>query len=444
MKVTHQPTDPGPAAWASILPPARRYPELDGNITADWLIIGAGFAGLAAARRLRQLHPTDSIVLLEARGIAEGPVGRNSGFMIDLPHNLVSDDYAGALEADRQKTKMNRAAIAFAEDAAQEYGFSPETLVRSGKTNAAATEKGTQHNKDYAAHLAQLGETHELLDAAQMRALCGSDYYQSGLYTPGTVMLQPALYAREMAAGLAAQGVTIFEHSSVTATTRTGSVWTAQTPQGSVQAPKMILAVNGHIESFGAFRRRLMHIYLYGSMTRALTEAEQTALGGEAVWGFTPADPMGTTVRKVAGQGGVRLVIRNGVTWNPARKSDEASVAKIGKAHDAAFSVRFPMLCDVPIQHRWGGLLCLSRNAVSAFGEIEPGLYSACCQNGLGAAQGTLSGMLAADLASDQTSDPLDAMLAEDAPSRLPPEPFASIGAKATMRWGEWKAGHER
>jgi glycine/D-amino acid oxidase-like deaminating enzyme len=35
-------------------------------------------------------------VLLEAGRVAEGAAGRNSGFMIDLPHELTSEDYAGA------------------------------------------------------------------------------------------------------------------------------------------------------------------------------------------------------------------------------------------------------------------------------------------------------------------------------------------------------------
>jgi len=265
MKVTSLPTDPGSAAWDAILPPAQRYPTLETETSADWLVIGAGFAGLAAARRLRQLHPTDTLVLLDARKIAEGPVGRNSGFMIDLPHNLVSDDYAGALEKDQAEAGENRAAIRFALDAAQEFEFSDETIVQSGKINAAATDKG-------------------------------SDYYQSGLFTPGTAMLQPARYAREMAAGLALQGVEVFESSPVIHLTREGKSWTAKTPGGSVQTPKVILTVNGHLESFGFFRRRLMHIFLYGSMTRALTTEEEKSLGGEATWGFTPADPMGTTV----------------------------------------------------------------------------------------------------------------------------------------------------
>jgi glycine/D-amino acid oxidase-like deaminating enzyme len=46
-----------------------------------------------------------------------------------------------------------------------------------------------------------------MLDAQAMRELTGSAHYVSGLYTPGTVMLQPAGYIRGLPAGLHANGV---------------------------------------------------------------------------------------------------------------------------------------------------------------------------------------------------------------------------------------------
>ncbi len=443
IRVTCQARDPGPPAWDAILSPAPAFPVLEDNVVADWLVIGAGFAGLAAARRLRQLHPKASIVLLEARRIAEGPVGRNSGFMIDLPHNLASDDYAGAPDSDRMQTAMNRSAISFARDAASEYEMGGEAFVVSGKTNVAASAKGMRHNLAYAKHLGTLGEAHEILDHRQMREICGSDYYRGGLYTPGTAMLQPALFARGMAQGLVSQGVKVFENSPVVALERSAGAWSAKASTASVQSPKVILAVNGHVESFGFFKRRLMHICLYASMTRPLSEDEQRRLGGERLWAFTPADPMGTTVRKIAGTGGPRIVVRNRFTWNPARCAEEAGLKTIGRAHEKTFHARFAMLGDVDMEHSWGGFLCLSRNNVAAFGEVDEGLFSACCQNGLGAARGTLSGMLAADQASGNETDHLRYMLAQPQPGRLPPEPVASIGANAVMRWGEFRAGSE-
>jgi NADPH-dependent 2,4-dienoyl-CoA reductase/sulfur reductase-like enzyme len=47
----------GPAAWSAILPGQPAPVVLPGDQTVDVAIVGGGFAGLAAARRLRQLDP---------------------------------------------------------------------------------------------------------------------------------------------------------------------------------------------------------------------------------------------------------------------------------------------------------------------------------------------------------------------------------------------------
>jgi glycine/D-amino acid oxidase-like deaminating enzyme len=39
-----------------------------------------------------------------------------------------------------------------------------------------------------------------------------------------------------------------------------------------ITAPKVILAVNGHLNSFGFLRGRLMHVFTYASMTRPLPQ----------------------------------------------------------------------------------------------------------------------------------------------------------------------------
>ncbi|MDR9393270.1 MAG: FAD-binding oxidoreductase [Roseovarius sp.] len=442
MKVTRLPVDPGPSGWNEILQAAGPADVLDDRLTADWLVIGAGFAGLAATRRLAQLDPSARIVLLEAGRVGAGPAGRNSGFMIDLPHDLSSDDYGGAVQADMAQTRANRAGIDFAAEMAAEYDLGEEAFARVGKTNAAATEKGHRHNLDYAAHLAEMGEPRDMLDAADMRALTGTEYYRSGVYTPGSAMIQPAMFVRGVARGLRSNRVHVFEGSPVVELARQGD-WVARTPRGAVTAPKVILAVNGHAESFGQFRGRLLHVFTYASMTRALSRAESAALGGAPRWGVTPADPMGTTVRRIRGTGGDRIVVRNRFTCDPSMTVSDRRIARVGRDHDRAFAARFPQLSGVEMAYRWGGRLCLSWNGVPALGEIEEGLYSACCQNGLGTAKGTLHGKLMAELAAGHRSALLEAVTGQDAPRRLPPLPFTFVGANAVMRWGEHKAGAE-
>ena len=430
------PSDLRRSGWYALLPepPAPRL--LEGKHNADWVIVGAGFAGLAAARRLYQLVPNDRIVVLDAQRIGWGAAGRNSGFMIDLPHELSSENYAGGLEHDLKQIRMNRAGIEFAAEAAAEYGLEAH-FKRAGKFHGAATPHGLGALADFEKHLANLKEPFQHLDAQAMRGLTGTDFYIGGTFTPGTVMIQPAGFIRGLAQGLSNK-VKIFENSPVISI-ETGAEHVITTPQGEIRAPRLFLTNNGHIENFGFFRHRLMHIFTFASMTRQFSPAEFKVLSGETHWGLIPAEPMGSTVRRF----GDRICVRNTFTYNPDMRTSDKQIDAIGKSHDRSFAARFPMLNGIAPEHRWGGHLCLSLNAVPAFGEVEKGVYAAACCNGLGTVKGTLYGKLAVDLATGSPEPIVQAALAEPTPQKLYPEPLMTWGAKAKLWWLQRRAGRD-
>jgi glycine/D-amino acid oxidase-like deaminating enzyme len=180
---------------------------------------------------------------------------------------------------------------------------------------------------------------------------------------------------------------------------------------------------------------------LNACMTEELSPEATCALGGRECWGATPADPMGTTVRRIGpAQGGNRIVIRQGGYYRPDMQTSAGDLARTVRAMRKKFNDRFPMLKGVRFEYSWSGHLCLSRNNVSVMRELEPGLYAACVQNGLGTARGTLTGIGAAELAMGRRSDITAFFTAEAEPVRLPPHPFDTIGANAYMRWKEWQA----
>ena len=435
--------NPGVSGWDAILPQKGVARVLRGEVSADYCVIGAGFAGLAAARRLTQNQPNAKVVVVEAIRIGEGAAGRSSGFMIDLPHDISAESYTGSFDADKAQTAMNREALTFAAQAADDYDFSQEIFDPRGKVNASASDFGDEHNVEYAEYLHAMGEPCTPLTREQMREITGTDYYTSGLHTPGAVMIQPAGFVRAWADGLK-DSAEIYENSPVTAMQREGATWHVETPNGKVKTPKVILAVNGHINSFGFYKKRLMHIFLYASLTRALTDAEIARLGGRERWEMVPADPMGSTMRKISGTGGQRILTRNKFVYSPSVMASEASVRRAARDHDKAFAARFPMLEGVAQEYRWGGRLCLSWNSVPVFGEVADGVYAAVCQNGLGASKGILSGMLSADFATNRHNPHINTYLNADKPTRLPPEPFSKIGATIYLNWKENRAGKEK
>lgn len=450
------PVQPGVCGWAALLPPRAVAPELKQAITADVTVIGAGFAGLSAARELTRRDPTLRVAILEAGIVGEGPAGRNSGFIIDLPHEVSAEHYGsdpgsdgaseqggghggGALERSRDRVLVQRRAVAFANDLAAEQGWGRETLDARKRHHLAMTAAGDRHIADYAAHLVRLGEPYQLLSAADVEEITGSRVFTSGLHLPGALIVQPAAYIRGLADSLPATA-RLYERSPALSFERKGGGWRVRAPGGSVESSRIILANNGYAERFGFFEGRLLHVFTYASMTE---EFDPARLGGWRSWAATPSSPMGTTLRRVRGARGDRLLVRSRYTYDPSLVVATGTLRRAGRVHDAKLAHRFPALAGIGMAYRWGGAMALTRNGVPAFGEVETGVLAACGCNGLGASNATASGIAAAEVLLGVESDLLRVYQGYAEPSALPPRPLTLIGARATLALREWRAGVE-
>ena len=74
-------------SWINDLDPRSNIKVLKKNEECEWLIIGAGYTGLSAARKLGEIYPNKSITLVDAQLAGEGASSRNSGYLVDTTLN---------------------------------------------------------------------------------------------------------------------------------------------------------------------------------------------------------------------------------------------------------------------------------------------------------------------------------------------------------------------
>lgn len=438
MRISLLPGDDSHNGWSRILPARQHTPPLTGEIKADWVVVGAGYAGLAAARRLAENRPNDRIALVEAGDVGENASGRNSGFAIDLPHNVGSS--LEELEGSHRFMRLARAAIEYLDRQVTTHKIACN-WSRRGKYHAAASERGIETVlRPFMKELDALGEPYRFLDKSEVRKEIGSPHFKAAVYTPGCVLMNPAALTRGLADSLPAN-VTLYERSPVIEVQHGNGV-TLKTPAGSVHAPKMIVAVNGFAGRFGYFRGKLLPFVAYASLTRPLTDRERADLGCVDDWGLTPANAFaGITMRFTQDR---RLLIRQRIDYCPSLRRTEAQRLAQQREHERLLHARFPMLPDVAIEHTWAGFVCLSRNGAPGFGRVAPNVWAAVCQNAVGVTKGTIGGLLAADMACGIDNPLIADMQSLGTPQSLPPRPLLDLGVRVRLAWELWQARHER
>lgn len=430
------PADDDTNGWTRILPAREPKPTLEGERRADWVVVGAGLAGLAAARRLAENRPDERVALVEAARVGDGASGRNSGFAIDLPHNVGGD--LSDPEASRRSMRLARGAIEYLESIVTRHAIECQ-WSRRGQYMAASSPDGEAALDGFTNELDGLGEAYRRLDGAALSAETGASHYSAAVHTAGTVLLQPAALVRGLADSLP-ENVTLYEDSPVVELEDGGEI-TLNCPRGALRARRLVLAVNGLAPQFGHYGGRVFVLGLHASLSRPLSEGERQALGGQEDWGVLPAVSFGgPTMRFTQDR---RLLMRHGIFYASGPRASAARNLAARRSHESLFRARFPMLPEVTFEHSWTGFVCMSRNFAPGFGRRSEKVYSAVCQNGMGLTKGTVTGLLVADLATGRDNPLIADLEALGQPVVMPPRPFLDLGVNLNLLWRRWRGRRE-
>jgi glycine/D-amino acid oxidase-like deaminating enzyme len=436
MKIKHTPFDQNINGWAALITDKPAYPALHGKHSADWVVIGAGYAGLAFARQLAEQRPHERIILLDAASIGDNASARNSGFVIDLPHNI-GRSTAELKKADAYR-RLLQSGVQSLKQVVDQYAIRCD-WHQAGKYHAAVSPQFTGLINTYIEELSALGEPHQLLEGAELATRLGTSHYRQAVYTPNSILLNPAALIHGLVASLP-ENVCVYANTPALNIETSGNI-RVETPYGEIHAGKLMMAINGAARGLPGFDSRVFAMATFATLTAPLNAQQRQQVNQMADWGLTPVNALaGATLRYTQDH---RFLIREHVNFVPGLSTSAIETGRHARRHQQLFSRIYPQLQDVELNWTWSGLISITRNGAPIWGQLAPNVYAAAGCNGAGLSKQTAAGRILADFALKADNPLIADMLSLGQASYLPPRPLLDIGVAFSMARERWSARSE-
>ena len=424
-------------SWINDLNKRSNIKILSNDETCDWLIVGAGYTGLSAARKLSELHPNEKIIIVDAQLAGEGASGRNSGYLVDTTLN---DGFSSnkKLLNYKKKTDIYRLGIDTVKKFIKEYQVDCD-WNETGKYFASSKIEDKKILVNFANTLTKLGFKYNFFNRENLKKKLGTDFYNLALYTKGGILLHPGKLVRAMVDTLS-DNVDLYENSPLIEWKKNKDMIFCKVNKNTITTKKIIFCTNGLLKSLGIKVLYNFPLTLTASMTRSLSEDEFKFIGKPKEWGVLPVRPMGATIRMTSDR---RILIRNTAEVHNLFKMSDRDLKKRSINQRIGIKKRFPNLPDDIIQSSWSGIVSRTRNSSQIFEKIDKNIFVAGCYNGSGVGVGTLFGEQIAIKASNQHTSEIDIIESRKKPTRLPPQPFLNLGIKSRLIYERFRAKSE-
>ncbi len=424
-------------SWVNDLNPRINIQILSSDLNCEWLIIGAGYTGLSAARKLGQIFPNQKILIVDAQLAGEGASSRNSGYLVDTTLN---DGFTSNKELENYKKKADiyKLGIDAVKKFIKEYQVDCD-WNECGKYFASSKFEDKNILESFSETLSKLRFEHNLLSNKDLTNRLGTNFYNIALHTKGGILLHPGKLVRAMIDTLP-KNVELYENSLLLNWKKINDRINCNFKNGTIKTKKIIFATNGFLKSLGIKKNYNFPITLTASMTRSLTDEEFKSIGEPKEWGVLPVRPMGATVRMTKDR---RILIRNTAEVHNPYKMSQSDLVKRSIKQKIGIKKRFPQLPNDIIDSTWSGIVSRTRNSSQIFEKIDKNIFVAGCFNGSGIGVGTLFGEQIAIRASDENSDEIRIIESRNKPTWLPPDPFLNIGIKLRLIYERIRARSE-
>jgi len=349
------------AATAVASPPRGRLAvELD----VDVCVVGAGLAGLTAAREIARRGW--SVVVLEARRVASGASGRNTGFV--LP-GFAADPGTVVARVGRDGARslwaLSDAGVQYIRNTIAETAMPGVELSEGGWLHVSKTDAAFPPRDAVDVLAGEFGAEVEAWSAGRVQSVLKSPHYFGALFYPRAFSIHPLNYALGLATAAEAAGARICEETPALEIDPAGVRKRVVTPNARVRAAHVVLAGNVDMRKLmPQVASTLLPVSTYVLTTSPLGErlGEAIAFPGAV----SDTDLADNHYRVVDGD---RLMWSGRSTVWPGDPQRHAA----SLTHDLART--YPQLGRVSVEYAWTGTLGLTVHRMPQIGELSPGLW---------------------------------------------------------------------
>lgn len=358
---------------------------LEGDVSADVCVIGAGYTGLSAALELA--NAGFKVVVLEAETIGFGASGRNGG-------QICTGFSSGQAKIIAQLGKADAAhAFNLAEEAKtllidRIATHKIECDLQWGYMHCIPKPHQFAELQAWAREYEELGYGgNTLLSKAELQAKLGTHIYHGALREQHAGHFHPLNYCLGLADAALKAGVTVYEHSAVVAVDTGSKPW-ARTAKGKVSAKFMIIGGNAYLgKVVKPLYGRVMPVASYIIATEPLGEERARSLirDNEAV---ANTNFIVDYFRRSKDH---RMLFGGRASYSGV------TPLVLGEYMRPRMTAVFPQLKNVKIDFAWGGNIAITSNRIPDCGRLSPTVYYAHGYSGQGVALANMYGKLMAE-----------------------------------------------
>jgi glycine/D-amino acid oxidase-like deaminating enzyme len=353
--------------WAAVTPPGPELPRLEGSVSADVVIIGAGFTGLSTALHLREAGI--DVAIVEAAEPGFGGSGRNNGQVIPTLTRPDPEDILKKHGATGERfVAMLRDCASTLFDLARRYQIQAEQEqagwiqpVHSPGRMAIAERRVRQWSR--------VGAPVEILSREEVRAMLGSDAWFGGFWNRTGGHINPLALSRGMARAALDRGARIFARSPASRFERRGDRWIVNTPHGEISGRALILATNAYTGEFARqlapdIAREVMPVRSWQMATAPLSdEARKTVIPGRQAMSDTHGELYFA-----------RYDARNRLVTGGAMMGTDT--AELKTAVGARLQKLWPQIGEVKFDYVWNGYVGMTTDFLPRIHRLGPNAFA--------------------------------------------------------------------